>query len=90
MSRRNVSMYGLRRFYGGTEEGGWWFTVTKFIESYRLKSTEKAKRYCHKKNEEDNRRKAEAYGCDRLIYVRESRQHLGELDDTDKPRPTYC
>jgi hypothetical protein len=50
-----VSAYEFDRYYGGPEEGGWWYTQGEILRTLKLFRTEDAANdYCRRMNEKLN------------------------------------
>lgn len=93
-----VSLYSVARFYGGPEEGGWWYDVSKFerviaVEDCEVKSVTLA-RALNESAREQRREEGRSQGRFSVmggsddVYLSEKTR--GEHDTTREPTPHYC
>jgi hypothetical protein len=86
--KRYVTEYQDIQCYGGAEEGGWYYTVTEAVQTWKLGSNKKAKKFAEQKSEEFRSEHHWSWE-EHYHYAVESKKEVGQQDTTDEPRPHY-
>jgi hypothetical protein len=86
--KRFVTEYKDIRCFGGHEEGGWYYTVTEAIRTWKFSSAKTARRFAEKRNEEARELHRWSWEDD-YHYSIENKKEVGEQDNTNEPRPHY-
>jgi hypothetical protein len=81
-----VSIYRTEQFYGGPEEGGWWYPVNTLDKSIAFATEEEAQDYLDRVAEPDAANRVADMGEDHFAILESVR---GEHDTSNKPRPYY-
>lgn len=79
MHGRYVSVYKEIRFYGGDEEGGWYYSVYAFVRVIKCSTSKSA------------RRVALRIECNYINQTTDigNKQSIGRMDNQNEPRPRY-
>lgn len=87
MAKKYVVIYEVNRYFGGHEEGGWYYPVTSLVRHDRVKNVSKGRKRIKKLREQF----AEDYdGVDYMYAVIETERHIGREDTRHLPAPHYC
>jgi len=91
-----ISKYEVSRHYGGPEEGGWWYDRHVLVHTIASGLTEDAAftrvRSMNEKAREERDHggmgRFSVLGGEDVVFYAED--VVGEMDDSDEPRPYYC